>query len=75
MSGHKKWGEIRDRSLPEVIPTRFPRGTRERLDAIVKKELRRIEENGIEYGDVIRLSPSAMVRRAVREFLEREEKR
>ena len=55
-------------TYPEFIPTRFPKDTKKRLNAVLDRHMLREEVVDV------RVTHSSLVRRAVREFLEREEK-
>lgn len=74
-----KWSEIQKRAYPELIPVRFPKGTRERLLALADSTYMRVvaeyEKNpNLDVRDLPPLhSQSTLVRKAVLEFLDREE--
>ena len=77
----KKWSEMQAKAYPELIPVRFPEGTRNRLKALADASYMRIaaeyEKNpNLDVAELPPLqSPSTIVRRAVKEYLEREEER
>jgi len=73
MSGRHKWSEIVAKSFPEVINARFPQGTKKRIQAIADRTMLELSADpNMEYAPML-LSPSVIVRRAVLEYLEREE--
>lgn len=76
MSGRHKWDDIVAKRYPEVINARFPKGTKERIKAVADRTMMELVEadRGGDLEQVpILLSPSVIVRRAVMEYLEREE--
>lgn len=66
------------RQYPEVVNARFPEGTKARIQAVADRTMLELAEADLE-GTLahapILLSPSVIVRRAVLEYLEREEAR
>lgn len=75
MSGNKKWSEIVAKRYPEVINARFPAGTKARIKALADRTMMEIaaqEHPELEHVPTL-LSPSVIVRRAVLDYLDREE--
>ena len=75
MSGRHKWSEILAKKYPEVINARFPEGTKARIQAVADDSMMRYanEHPDLRDDEIPLLSPSVLVRRAVMEYLEREE--